>query len=174
MSIDDRLLLFGPSHPVMTQPLRAMIRFEADQEIGQLDEWLDPWNTQQYLGSRWGLQLAWATARISSQTLAALGVGDVPGNTLRLSGVEPGHHNPWENQEDPTSSVRSLDITGFLPTVDLSESPNEETVILNSQPLAEELIQHSICFGEGPRFQKERIDVAAQNLLAGLDLGKGV
>lgn len=53
------LVLFGPSHPVMSAPLRAQIHTEVNYEIGSMAEWLDPWNTQQYLDSRWGLQCSY-------------------------------------------------------------------------------------------------------------------
>jgi len=46
---ESNLVLFGPSHPVMTSHLRATIQNDKLRESGSLGEWLDPWNTQLYL-----------------------------------------------------------------------------------------------------------------------------
>lgn len=163
MSPDDQVVLFGPSHPVMTQPLRAIIHRDANKEIGELDEWLDPWNTQQYLASYWGLQLTWATAQISDQTLAALGLSGAPRDPIMLLDIGLQDQYPWEN-------LGGVDVSGFFPDMGF---PEQEPVILNCQTLAEDLIQNSICFGEGPRFLKKKIDTSVQRFLATLGLVTG-
>ncbi|CZR63829.1 uncharacterized protein PAC_13726 [Phialocephala subalpina] len=159
MTSNHKFVLFGPSHPVMTQPLRAMIHRDANREIGELDQWLDPWNTQEYLVNRWGLQLTWATVQISDGTLAAVGLGGAP----RDPNIGLRNQYPWEN-------LHSVDVRGFFPDMDLPTPPNEEHLILNCQSLAEDLIQGSICFGEGPRFFKDKIDAAVQQFVATLGL----
>ncbi|KAL5325254.1 hypothetical protein ACEPPN_006378 [Leptodophora sp. 'Broadleaf-Isolate-01'] len=97
------LVLFGPSHPVMSAPLRAKIHSEVNHEIGSMSEWLDPWNTQQYLKSRWGLRCSYATANISTERWTAMAGnssagGDLFSNPamLPVSGAGFQEPYPWE------------------------------------------------------------------------------
>ncbi|KAL2062208.1 hypothetical protein VTL71DRAFT_6474 [Oculimacula yallundae] len=156
------LVLFGPSHPVMSAPLRAQIHSEVNYEIGSMSEWLDPWNTQQYLQSRWGLQCSYATASVSAERWASVNseVGnDFANEPVVLPVGDLPSIRPW----DPLSQQAQAGPFGdaALP----GQAPMPPDLIFNSQPLAEQLIQEAVCFGEGPRFFKEHIDKAVRNFL---------
>ncbi|KAG4434802.1 hypothetical protein IFR05_009705 [Cadophora sp. M221] len=159
------LVLFGPSHPVMSAPLRAQIHSEVNHEIGSMSEWLDPWNTQQYLKRRWGLRCSYATANISAERWAAVtsnspAVGDFSNYPamLPVSGTGLQESYPW----DVPNQQFGVDVSGFFGD---TQAPRPPDLVFNSQPLAEKLIQEAVCFGEGPRFFKEHIDNAIKQFL---------
>lgn len=166
-SFDDSVVLFGPSHPVMLNPLRAIIQRDAKDEIGLLDDWLDPWNTQQYLENRWGFRVFWDTTQISYQHKKNPSLGGIATNPLILLDTTPQHRILWDPDLNILHHGEEVDVTAFFPQV--SES-SDNLLVFNSQPLAEHLIRHSVCFGEGPRFLKEKIDTAAQHFLRDLGL----
>jgi hypothetical protein len=51
----EKLVLFGPEDPVITDPIRGKIYEEIEEREGDLKEWLDPWDTQEQLSRKWGL-----------------------------------------------------------------------------------------------------------------------
>ncbi|KAH7311000.1 hypothetical protein BKA65DRAFT_518439 [Rhexocercosporidium sp. MPI-PUGE-AT-0058] len=169
--VQSSLVLFGPRHPVMVAPLRKMIHGEVNEEIGSMNEWLDPWNTQQYLMRRWGLRCSYETANISAERWAAVtsdysAVGDFSGIPAMLPGSGTGtgiqDSYPW----DAPNRESGVDVSDFFGDAGLpglaSRTPD---FVFNSQPLAEKLIQEAVCFGEGPRFFKEHIDDAVKQFL---------
>lgn len=160
---ESSLVLFGPSHPVMEAPLRGLIHSEVNYEIGSMAEWLDPWNTQQYLLSRWGLRCSYATVSITAERWAAVnaGVGDFSNPPAMLPGGGSGFQEsyPW----DPSSQQLDVDVSGFFG--DAGQVPRPPDLVFDSQSLAEKLIQEAVCFGEGPRFFKEHIDAAVRQFL---------
>jgi hypothetical protein len=60
----EKLVLFGPEDPVMTDPIRGKIYEEIEEREGDLKEWLDPWDTQEHLSRKWGLQLTYSNVRV--------------------------------------------------------------------------------------------------------------
>lgn len=81
------LILFGPSDYEMIDQLLLKVVRDYTQELGgRLDEWLDPWATQQYLSRDWGLRFSSQKARTSEQTLRSL---ELPfGNTTNDAAFE--------------------------------------------------------------------------------------
>jgi hypothetical protein len=158
---ESSIVLFGPSHPVMTSPLRAKIQHDMMQEIGSLSEWLDPWNTQRYLQKQWGFVLTASTARLVIEKLARQNppeeVPDYFVHDPYLSHVEPWYGSTQEAQE-----AMGRDESWFVPPKNVPEEPNP---VLPSQALADKLIESAVCFGEGPRFFKGNIDATASEFL---------
>ncbi|PVH76281.1 hypothetical protein DL98DRAFT_592335 [Cadophora sp. DSE1049] len=164
---DSSVILFGPSHPVMSAPLRAKIHSEVDYEIGSMSEWLDPWNTQQYLLSRWGLRCSYAAARISAERWAGvnpLGVVNIANDTLPA--MLPGSGSsfqalyPWGAQNQHLDMENVSEFFGRASFQ--GRWPRPPDFVFDSGPLAEKLIKEAVCFGEGPRFFKENIDKAVR------------
>jgi hypothetical protein len=143
-SPEEKLVLFGPEDPVMTDPIRGKIYEEIEEQEGDLKEWLDPWDTQEYLSRKWGLQLTYSN--------------------VRMSGLPP----PWGLPPDDIFLAAYLDPNMLVPwgkranlAVDDFGIPKSSDLVFNAKPLAMKLIQESVCFGEGPRFFKRNIDDAA-------------
>jgi hypothetical protein len=61
---ESGIILFGPSHPVMTSLLRATVYQDLAPEVGSVGEWLDSYNTQLYLQNHWGFKLTASTAKL--------------------------------------------------------------------------------------------------------------
>ncbi|KAK0105117.1 hypothetical protein ONS95_004521 [Cadophora gregata] len=164
---DSSVVLFGPSHPVMSAPLRAKIHSAVNYEIGSMSEWLDPWNTQQYLLSRWGLRCSYVTASIPAERWTAVHsptsknfANDTMSPMLPETGLQDVHIWDAQNQQ------QGVDVGGFFEDVSFQrQAPSPPDFVFNSQPLAEKLIQEAVCFGEGPRFFKQHIDDAVQQFL---------
>lgn len=139
---ESGILLFGPSHPVMNSVLRATMYQDLVQGVGSVGEGLDPYNTQLYLRSQWGLKLTASTARLLPTSKCRQ--GEIRGNS------EAGQF-----------------VSSYDPGSGLSDSFVEESSpVLPAQSLAESLIRKSVCFGEGPRFYKGNIDATAAEFLA--------
>lgn len=144
---ESGIILFGPSHPVMTSSLRTTMHQDLVHEVGSVGEWLDPYNTQLHLQNEWGFKLTATTARLSSTKYQHGEMrGDFEADQFQSSS------RSWSNisQEASGSSVAVKNSCAVLP----------------AQPLAESLIWKSVCFGEGPRFYKGNIDATAAEFLA--------
>ncbi|KAH7372207.1 hypothetical protein BKA64DRAFT_751004 [Cadophora sp. MPI-SDFR-AT-0126] len=168
---NSSVVLFGPSHPVMSAPLRAKIHSEVNYEIGSMSEWLDPWNTQQYLLSRWGLRCSYATASVSADRWAGVNSSSfgnlvvetmpamLPGNGSTLEALYP-----WDAQHQQLG----VDVNWLFEDVGFQgQVPRHPDFVFDSGPLAEKLIKEAVCFGEGPRFFKEHIDNAVREFMGG-------
>lgn len=159
---ESSLVLFGLSHPVMTSPLRATIQNDMVQENGSLGEWFDPWNTQLYLQKQWGFELTASTARLAIPKSAPQTMtGDLSesfSEDLFQTAVEPWYGSMQEAQE-----AMDRGESWFAPEKTTAQTSNP---VLLVQPLAERLIKSAVCFGEGPRFIKGNINVAANEFLA--------
>ena len=149
----ERMVLFGPSGPVMTSPIRGKICEEIEEREGDLKEWLDPWDTQEHLSRKWGLQLAYSDVRVSGQALGHLAPSwDLPPDDTLLPAISDSHVlESWDKRANVT--------------IDDFGRPKSEDLVFNAKPLAEKLIHESVCFGEGPRFFKQNIDNAASSFL---------
>jgi hypothetical protein len=140
------IVLFGPTHPVMTSVLRTMMYQDMVQEVGSVSEWLDPWNTQLYLQDEWGFKLTASTAIFSPISTYQ--------NGKRGTSFEAG--------QIPSTSELSYIFSHEV----MNNSTEDSSPILPAQPLAESLIRKAVCFGEGPRFYKDNIDATAAEFLA--------
>jgi hypothetical protein len=152
-SPEEKLVIFGPEDPVMTDPTRGKIYEEIEEREGNLKEWLDPWDTQEHLSRKWGLQLTYSDVRVSSQTLGHLPPSwDLPLDDIFLAATsDPNMLGLWDKRANFAA--------------DDYEVPKTSDLVFNAKPLAMKLIQESVCFGEGPRFFKRNIDVAASSFL---------
>ena len=157
-------------------------------EAGSISDWLDPWNTQQYLSNHWGFHLTSSSARITPQTLVALeaplseNILDTGGSPDPAPSVvpenwwlipQPGFNEvgtlaPSAAMYDPHSRSGHVFGHGILPTVEArADFPEVE---ISSRKLSRKIGYHAMCFGEGPRFPKAGIDQAVREILAETDL----
>lgn len=162
------LLLFGPSYPEMTSPLRLNIQQDMmAKEIGHsVAESLDPWNTQKYLQSKLGLELNASTVRVAPKpALPATEIlGSVSEDPVQFD-VEPWYKSMYEGQE-------AMDSCFYPPTQ--NEVHEELNPYLLDQLLAEKLIKSAVCFGECPLFFKGNIDATANKIIVCMnDLTQG-
>jgi hypothetical protein len=147
-SPEEKLVLFGPEDPVMTDRIRGKIYEEIEEREGDLKEWLDPWDTQEHLSRKWGLQLTYSNVRVSSLPPS----WDLPPDDIFLAAnSDPNMLEPWGKRAN-----LAVDDFGI---------PKSSDLVFNAKPLAMKLIQESVCFGEGPRFFKRNIDDAASSFL---------
>ena len=70
---DHSIVLFGPADYAMWNHIIPQIVKDANQDYGSVNnDWLDPWDTQQYIIAKWGIRLTSTTATIPSQALRAV------------------------------------------------------------------------------------------------------
>jgi len=143
---ENGIVLFGPSHPVMTSVLRASMYRDLIEEVGSVRECLDPYDTQLYLRDHWGFRLTAATASFLPTSIFDA--------SEMYSELKRGHSEP--------SYQAPYDISQGAAAVFAGTSAQ----VLSAQSLAESLIWKSVCFGEGPRFYKGNIDATAAEFLA--------
>ncbi|KAE9365362.1 hypothetical protein N431DRAFT_496467 [Stipitochalara longipes BDJ] len=143
---ENGIVLFGPSHPVMTSGLRVTMYQDLIEEVGSIREWLDPYDTQLYLRDQWGFTLTGSTARFFPTSIYR--------HREMRSELETGH---FESYDETPYNIFQEDTAIFA---------EEAIQILPAQLLAQSLIWKSVCFGEGPRFYKKNIDATAAEFLA--------
>jgi hypothetical protein len=116
----------------MTDPIRRKIYEEIEEREGDLKEWLDPWDTQEHLSRKWGLQLTYSNVRVSGLPPS----WDLPPDDIFLAA------NSDPNMLEPWGKRANLAADGF-------GIPKSSDLVFNAKLLAMKLIQESVCFGEG-------------------------
>lgn len=119
--------------------LRIKIKLTTDLELDgeSIRDWLDPWGTQQYITSSWGIKLTSKTVQISPKALRSM-------IQVRSEGL---------NKYEPHAEILE-DSEGFP---SLQENFEEIDIKFDAQPLIQMLGLESMCLGEGPRFSRKKI-----------------
>ena len=160
---NEGLILFGPSDYEMLDQLLLKVVRDYTQELGgRLDEWLDPWATQQYLSADLGLHFSFEKVRTSEQTLRSLGlpIEDVS----QAPETELPEIRWWDTLPSQTPTYRQQPINSLQSNLATPQNAKKE-VEINPQQVARKLTFHAMCFGEGPRYPKSGIDQAVRELV---------
>jgi hypothetical protein len=160
---------FEQLRPVMISSMTDLVR-----EGESPDDWLDPWNTQQYLKSQWQLAVTSTSVSVPSHILHPVQVGQGASTVLDFPTVEESS-TAMSYAMGLSHHKTSLDWyqhqLGSIPTDAVprtfSQPPPVSTpdIVTDVKPLMQRLVLESICFGNGPRFPRHKLDAVVRSFL---------
>jgi hypothetical protein len=152
------------AHVEKLRPVVTICVTDLVSEGGSIDDWLDPWNTQQYLRNQWRLAITSTNVMVPSHIMQPLqldqGESTFPDNFSDQASTS--HLVTSSNLYHQHSSAR-LDPQehGLFP----QSQPPTPNLVMDVKPLVQRLASESVCFGNGPRFPRHKIDSAVQSFL---------
>jgi hypothetical protein len=157
------------------------------QDGSSPDEWLDPWSTYRYIGTKWGLKLTSSVILVPSKALRSFSASQSQDTIMDLSTTEDSCFSTQRLSVDTNTSTMDFSQHGqnamasalsesenysqsqhrqnTVPAMPMKFGDEQPDVIVNAQRLLQKLALDMICLGDGPRYAKPHIDAAVQSFL---------
>jgi hypothetical protein len=154
--------------PVVTICINDLVK-----EGGSPEDWLDPWNTQQYLRNQWQLAITSTTVMVPAHILQPVQLDQDENPFLGISPAEASlgtiSYSPGHSHLETPSTLYQQHFDAILAPREYGLFPQPQrptpNVIMDVKPLVQRLVLDTVCFGNGPRFPRYKIDSAVRSFL---------
>jgi hypothetical protein len=175
----------APQYERLKHMMSAAVN-ELEQEGGNIAEWLDPWGTQNYLQNRWRFQVSYSTVEVDPSLLRnSMGLGNVQrhnapkskdddfrgrlGENVFAFAPASTQRNTGDQQVIPGSSRYEHGTSTAADVIENSVMDVEQPhMALDASKLIKDLGMESVCFGDGPRFRKSKVDATVISYLSSM------
>ena len=130
-------------------------------------DWMDSWNTYQYISMKWDLKLTSSSVLVPPHTLQTFSASQLGNTPLEPTAKSSGpRENTMTSSFHSEMSSQTQEVQDTTASTSLMYGAMRPDVIVDARRLLQRLTVGMVCLGDGPRFSKPQIDAAIQFFLA--------